>query len=150
RCQFMKKLVLGVAALVLGSSPIFAGSLLEIGDAGESLLTAQIANSLPGGTPLTDILGTLEPGGADLFKIYLTGGQTFSATTTQSFLLNAFDSQLFLFDSTGKGVYANDDDPNSPPQSTLPSGIIYTPNASGLYYLAISGSGYLPVSATGF
>jgi hypothetical protein len=47
-------------------------------------------------------------------------------------------------------VYANDDDPSSPPQSTLPAGISFTPAASGLYYLAIAGTGFMPVSSGGF
>jgi hypothetical protein len=101
--------------------------------------------------PSTPSQGFLEAGGADVFKIFLTGGQTFSATTSASSLaFNNFDSQLFLFDSAGLGVYANDDDTTSPPQSTLPSAIAFTPAAAGIYYLAIAGSGFLPLSGGGF
>jgi hypothetical protein len=123
----------------------------ETGDAGQSLSSAQFVNLQPGGTALDAIRGVLDAGDADIFAIYLTGGRTFSATTTASSLLfNTFDTQLFLFNSSGVGVYANDDDPSSPPQSTLPAAISLTPSASGIYYLAISGSGYLPVSSGGF
>lgn len=120
----------------------------EIGDAGQTLITAQPVNTLPLGTPLSAIFGNLELGGADIFGIYLTGGQTFSATTVNGSTF--IDTQLFLFTSAGLGVYANDDDPNSPPQSTLPAGISFTPIASGFYYLAVSGAGFMPVSSGGF
>jgi hypothetical protein len=138
-----------LASAVLSAGLALPATITEIGDAGELLGTAQVADSQPGGTSLTNIYGFLESGGADLFRIYLTGGQTFSATTTLSGDANFFDSQLFLFDSAGMGIYANDDDDNSPPQSTLPASISFTPSASGTYYLAISGSGYLPASAGG-
>ena len=125
-----------------------AGTYTEFGDAGQTLSTAQVTGGFPQETPLTHIVGTLGPGQADIFLIRLTGGQTFSATTVSS-SSNFFDTQLFLFDSNGRGVYANDDDPDSPPQSTLPASDILTPVFPGLYYLAISGSGFLPQSAAG-
>ena len=65
----------------------FAGTIYtEVGDAGELLGTAALVNTSPGGTALTAIDGTLSPylDSADQFKIYLTGGQTFSATTTSN------------------------------------------------------------------
>jgi hypothetical protein len=141
---------LSLAAFLWMSSTANSGTFAELGDAGQTLGSAQPVNTLPGGTPLTNITGFLEQGGADLFQIFLTGGKTFSATTTLSGVANFFDMQLFLFDASGLGVYANDDDPTSPPQSTLPSGITFTPSASGVFFLAISGSGFMPVSAGGF
>ena len=137
--------LLGLLVIPAG---LYAGTYSEIGDAGKTIGTAQLVNGLPGGTPLAEIFGTLTASDADIFAIFVTGGQTFSATTVSN-SSNFFDTQLFLFDSTGKGVYANDDDPDSPPQSTLPASHTLTPVAPGLYYLAISGSGYLPVSAGG-
>src|SRR4051812_40631837 len=59
---------------------------IEAGDAGESIFSAQLVNSQPASTALDAIRGNLETGGADLFQIYLTGGQTFSATTSASSL----------------------------------------------------------------
>jgi hypothetical protein len=123
---------------------------VDDGAPSQSLGTAQLVNTMPGGTPLDEIVGTLSPGVAILYEIYLPDGITFSATTT--FLANpanptAFDTELFLFNSTGLGVYANDDDPNAPPQSTLPTGDTFSPTTSGIYYLAIAGAGYLPVSS---
>jgi hypothetical protein len=146
----VRKLCCGIAALAALWAGTSSGVIyVEVPDAGESLATAQNVNTQPGGTALDAIEGVLT-GGADLFKIILTGGGTFSATTTASSLaFNNFDMQLFLFNSAGIGVYANDDDPTFGPQSTLPSGIGFTPAASGIYYLAISGTGYLPRSAGG-
>jgi hypothetical protein len=142
-----------IALLALGglsAATSFAANIyVEGSDAGQTIAAAQPVSTLPGGTTLDAIRGTLFSG-ADVFKIYLTGGQTFSATTTASTLpYNNFDTELFLFDSAGLGVYANDDSSVSPPQSTLPAGSAFTPSASGIYYLALSSSGYTPVSAGG-
>lgn len=119
----------------------------EIGDAGQTLAEAQPAVSSLG-LPLTGIEGFLGPSEADLFALFLTGGRTFSASTVSN-TSNFFDTQLFLFHSAGLGVYANDDDPDSPPQSTLPSFVSLTPSASGIYYLGIAGASFNPVSAGG-
>ena len=43
----------------------------------------------------------------DLYRICLTGGGSFSATTVGR--ARRLDTQLFLFDGAGRGVYANDD-----------------------------------------
>jgi hypothetical protein len=77
---------------------------------------------------LTSISGTVSSGtDADMYQIFISSPGTFSATTvgTPGTLT---DTQLFLFDASGFGVYANDDattaftlrahlppgDPNSP------------------------------------
>lgn len=143
-----------LAALMLGGLYAAAASsanvYVETGDAGQTIATAQAVNTLVGGTALDAIQGTLSSG-ADLFKIYLTGGQAFSATTTASSIaFNNFDTELFLFNSLGLGVYANDDDASAGGgQSTLPAGPGFAPTASGVYYLGIAGTGYLPVSTGG-
>jgi len=76
---------------------------IEIGDAGNLPGTAQD----PGGVgPLTSIAGTAGGGDEDMYKICITNPSAFSATTGA---MADFDTQLFLFDSTGRGVYSNDD-----------------------------------------
>lgn len=155
-----------VTAISLLFAVLFSGqaqalTFTESSDAGESLSTAQVIPLEPLPLlPLESISGSLT-GDADLFQIYLTGGQTFSATTLNADTLIELpvdallgnptdilqDPQLFLFDSSGKGVYANNDFFGSP-QATLPSGG-FSPKDSGIYYLAISGSGYYPVSSQG-
>lgn len=142
----MKKLaqVTALSALVasVSSGQAQAATFTEIGDAGETLGTAQVISS--GQQPLESISGALS-GDADLFQIFVTGGRTFSATTVGG---ASFDTQLFLFDSAGVGVYGNDNSSVSPDQSTLPTGG-FSPAASGIYSLGISGFNYDPVSALG-
>lgn len=133
-------------------------SFVETDDAGEDLDGAvPIAADLV--QPLTSISGSLF-GDADLFKIFISGDQPFSATTLSPETLldlpidNTLgiptglleDPQLFLFDAMGKGVFGNDDLFGST-QSTLPS--MANPLSPGIYFLAISGFGYNPVSAGG-
>ena len=133
-------------------------SFTEAIDAGETLNAA--ASIASGMESLTSISGIID-GDADIFKIFLTGGQTFSATTINLDTIIGIpsddllgsptdliaDPQLFLFDGSGKGIYANDDSFGFP-QATLPSGG-FSPTESGFYFLAISSSGYNPVSMGG-
>ena len=161
----MKKfaMVTGLTTLVtaLASSQAQAVSFTEMGDAGESISTAQ-AVAAPGTVPLDSIAGSLASlNEADLFQIFLTGGRTFSATTrnaaTDQAVIDAaigipitvaLNPQLFLLDANGRGVYANDDNSGSS-QATLLSGGLFSPQQSGIYYLGISGSGDNPVSTAG-
>jgi hypothetical protein len=144
--------------VLLAAGPIQAASFAEIGDAGESLLNAASVTSEQS-SPLELISGVLS-GDVDLFKIFLTGNQQFSATTRNSdtdqipidLALGlpvdlVIDPQLFLFDALGKGVYANDDLFGST-QATLTSGGL-SPLAAGIYFLGVSGSGLNPFSANG-
>ncbi len=136
-----------LAILAVGN--VNAGTYLESGDAGELSFSAQNTSNLPG-LPLDAIRGNLSssfgPDAADLYRIQLTAGTAFSATTTASnFSFNNFDTMLFLFDQNGHGLVANDDDPSVGPQSS----IFFAPTYTGLYYLGISGSGYVPVGSHG-
>jgi hypothetical protein len=156
--NFTPVTVLSVMMAVMSSGHAQAVTFTESDDAGELLNTAQV--TLQGTQPIESISGTLSED-ADLFQIFLTGGQTFSATTLNLDTLIQIpidetlgaptdllgDPQLFLFDSFGRGVYANDDSFGSS-QSTLPS-LSFSPVESGIYYLAISSFGYDPISAGG-
>jgi hypothetical protein len=142
RRRFVGKKTTAVAcALVtlLAAASAFAGSWSEgPGDAGDLVPTAQV----PVGAGSLDLITGSVPTGTDedLYKICLTGGQTFSATTVGQTV--RWDTQLFLFDAGGAGVYANDDAapfiPPVWPLSILPAGDPLTPSAPGVYYLAIS------------
>jgi|GEM_PF-1454287 len=129
------------------ASTCFAGPIeVESGDAGQLTGSAQ---GFAGSGAITAIQGGLTGGNdmADMFRLYLSAGQAFYATTTASGLaFNNFDTSLFLFDSSGHGLVANDDDPNVGPTSTI-NGFI--PTVTGYYYLAIAGTGYIPVSPGG-
>ena len=128
------KLVLIVMSCV-APTVLYGDAFTEVGDAGGLPATAEVTT---GAGALTEIDGTLAPSSgdvADMYKIYITGGGTFSATTVGG---PSFDSELFLFDSAGVGVYANDDVSGFGAPSTLPAGNALTPTAAGFYYLAIS------------
>ena len=95
------KTALLVSLLALAPSA-FATTFVEVGDAGQTIATAQ---STPPG-PLTSITGGLGSAtDVDFFKIYLTGG-FFRATTTAL----GFDSILSLWDTSGITRLLNNDD----------------------------------------
>ena len=119
----------------------------EVGDAGDSLATAQTTTNTM--QTFDQIQGTLSPtagDAVDMYKIFITGGGDFSAKTIGGV---AFDSELYLFDSTGKGVYANDDTNGFLTPSVLPANNPLTPTVAGYYYLAISQCCDQPLSADG-
>jgi len=122
-------------------------TVTEIGDTGQLADgTAQDTTNLGIGQVLTQITGTLSDGNdVDVYRITLAGDQTFSATSDVS---TAFDSQLFLFDGGGLGVYADDDSAGSL-QAALPAGNALTPANAGTYYLAITRYNNDPSSASG-
>jgi hypothetical protein len=133
--------IVGAVVCVLAVTGVAgAVTVTESGDAG----------SLPAGAQTTTgavdlITGNIGgPVDEDVYKICLEGNKTFSARTEGSEL---FDPQLFLFDATGRGVFANDDFVGL--QSTLPAGHPLTPSAGGVYYLAISSFFNRPVSPGG-
>lgn len=135
-------------------------NFIESNDAGESLAAA-VSVVTDQVMSLDSISGTLSED-ADLFRIFLTGGQTFSAATVSAETVEiptnqaagipidvVIDPKIFLFDEQGNGVYANDDLFGAT-QSTLPSGPGgFSPEASGIYFLGISGTGYEAASANG-
>jgi hypothetical protein len=144
--------MLGLAlALALAAAPAAtAATWTEVGDAGTLPSNAQVAFGDGG---LTSISGSLNSTtDRDMFEIYIDGGGTFSATTVAQ-PGTVFDTQLFLFDSSGMGVYASDDDPSaagaSQFRSTLPASNPLTPVASGYYFLLIDNSPSFPTGAGG-
>ena len=102
-----------------------ATTYFEFSDAGETILTAL---PLPVGT--TAIVGGISTD-ADMYSFYWGGGM-FQADTFGT----AFDTQLFLFDSTGAGVWANDDAVSA--CCGFRSEIIDAALAAGTYFIAIS------------
>jgi hypothetical protein len=117
----------------------------EVDDAGELPGSAQVTT---GFGLMAGIEGTLvdRAGETDMYRIDICDPANFSATTANT--ATGFDTQLFLFDSAGLGVAANDDLP--PGGGDLRSRLTNTfvPGA-GQYYLAISSWNRDPYSATG-
>ncbi|NES82734.1 MAG: hypothetical protein F6K10_15745, partial [Moorea sp. SIO2B7] len=140
--SFVKKVSMGSAGaafIALGiAGTAQAATFNEVGDAGQTLGTAK---SL--GNGITQINGTRDGDDPDLYSFFWNGG-TFSADTLGSSL---FDTQLFLFDSDGLGVIANDDG-GFPFPDVFRSG--FSINLSqGLYYLGITEFNSDPFSSGG-
>ena len=146
--KIIRPLLAVIGTLVFASNPLQAQIFTEIGDAGQTLGTAQGAG-LVNGAPLSMILGTISsPTDADLFAFNITTPMTFSATTNGGTTM--IDTALFLFNSSGMAIYTNDDANGGSLQSTLPAGTSFTMSlAPGLYYLGISLSGNEPVNSNG-
>jgi len=134
-----------------------------------ALITASGAGALPGAAEdltllnPTEITGSIPDTtdpllGVNMFKIDIVDFASFSAITLSS-PFGITDTELFLFDSSGRGVYANDDinglnTPSclpsqvaNPCSSPLPSGV--GPTMDGIYYLAITRSSNMPLSSSG-
>lgn len=120
---------LRLPGLLLGTAlTLPAQSWTEFGDAGPLPNIAQV----PVGTgPLAAIVGALTQNDADMYLIQIDAPAAFSATTLGSAI---GDTQLFLFDTSGRGV-SFDDDGASATYSTLSGANVLRP---GKYLLAIS------------
>jgi hypothetical protein len=133
-----------LASLVLLLLAPAANAADEVGDAGDLPATAQDLT----GAPVESIAGTLVEGtDIDMYRLCLDGGGSFSASAVGG---TAVDTQLFLFDASGRGVYANDDQQEGVViQSLLPAGHPLTPSAQGEYLLAVGAYNIDPQSAGG-
>lgn len=106
-----------------------ASAATEFDDAGDLPATAQDLS----GETVEQIVGNFLDGeDVDMYRLCLEGGGTFSASTIGG---TPVDTQLYLFDSNGRGVYGNDDSAGK--QSLLPAGHVLTPSARGEYLLAV-------------
>ena len=140
---------------VLSAAPLaFGGPVLEVGDAGDLPGSAHPTGA--GAVPT--IAGSIATAtDADMYAITITTPAAFSASTigpTGVGILS--DTQLFLFDSSGMGIYANDDSPSGGLRSLLPlkGDLSFNPNglgpsAPGLYYLVVTSYNTDPVSGAG-
>ena len=144
----MKRIIgslFAVAASVALVSSASAITWIEVGDAGQSIATAQTPT--PAGQPLNNIFGSfLSTSDVDIYTIFISNPALFSATTVLG-TSTLIDTQLFLFNSSGLPVSMNDDAPGgSTIQSTLPLANTPGPLTAGIYYLAISLSDNEPVN----
>jgi hypothetical protein len=113
------------------------------------------------GTGVTEIQGGLsgDPNDVSLFEISILDPLDFSALTVDAGPFGIPDTELFLFNSAGLGVYFNDDITPSNTLSCLPSSGLANPcptPAAGLgpatagnYYLGIARSANAPLDASG-
>ncbi|MEP7182721.1 MAG: PEP-CTERM sorting domain-containing protein [Betaproteobacteria bacterium] len=75
--------------------------------------------------------------GVDLYAIRIVDGATFTASTAAG-SANMDDPALYLFDSSGMGLYMNNDSSLTDFNATLPTGSAFGPVSAGLYYLGIA------------
>jgi hypothetical protein len=153
--RLLAAMTLMACAWPLAASAGFHWAESGPGGAGDGLTTAQVTYSatfealdritggltasapdLNGGSPIYQV---------DLFKIRVADVSAFSAWTTGS---TAFDTQLYLIDKDGKGVYTNDDN-GLDLLSLLPAASALGPLSADVYYLAIAFGGYLAQDAGG-
>jgi hypothetical protein len=128
-----------VAAATLGSLPASAGTWSEVGDAGQTQLSAQVTGS---NRPLNSITGNLssDTDPVDLYLINIFDPNGFSAATSGPVEL---DTQLMLFTLSGDPVYMNDDEPSGNTfWSLLPQGSGQGPLSAGMYLLAVTLAGF--------
>jgi len=132
-------LALGLAL----STTANAATWTEVGDAGDTVLTAQ---SIPAGSQsLDEIFGTISGTTADvdIYRIFIDDPEGFSAATIGGDSKCAecagqeFDAKLALFDDTGLGLYRNDDREVNVGDAALPAGDPLGPATAGYYLLAI-------------
>lgn len=157
--KFKQRLLAGLALSAAFAYPLTASAGFQWTEtgatgAGDSLTTAQITYSA-GYETLSSITGGLtaslaDPNGGspiyqvDLFKIRVADVSAFSAWTTGQ---TAFDTQLYLIDKDGKGVYSNDDN-GFDLLSLLPAASALGPLSADVYYLAIAFSGYVALDTS--
>lgn len=107
--------------------------IIESGDAGELLTTAQSV-----GNSTTQITGTAGSSDVDMYNFSWGGGALTIDTVGSS-----FDTDLYLFGSTGLGIAENDD------AVGLLSQLIFASLSSGDYFVAIANCCQDPISAGG-
>ncbi|MET0106126.1 MAG: DVUA0089 family protein [Sedimenticola sp.] len=116
----MKKLACLIVCMLAGTAQ--ATTVAEIGDAGDLMGSAQVL-----GAGTTAITGSGGSGDIDLYSFGWSGG-SFTASTSAS-----IDPQLFLFNSSGYGILADDDSAGGL------NSLISLTLAAGNYFLAING-----------
>jgi hypothetical protein len=129
-------------AISLGLAPS-AFAVSESGNAGDLPSTSQDLGS----GAVTSIFGSFSGGDdVDMYRVCLTDGASFSASTVGASML---DTQLFLLDADGLGVYSNDDAGIGMRGSLLPSAHRFSPAGPGEYFIAISSFNNDPQSDAG-
>lgn len=150
-----KRILTTATLLALGTAAasVQAQTWTKTGNPGNLISTAQVTvgtgalESITGAFSYTTTGSertTINISNPDLFAIRIDGTSPFSATTLGQ-PSDLYDTQLFLFDSAGYGVYANDD------AFAFGTGALISPDISpapGLYYLGIASEGIVARSGS--
>jgi hypothetical protein len=144
----VKKTFFGLTVLIAASTMSWGSTIWHEGDGGQGDaggLPASANITQGSGGPLTDIIGSLSDatGGADMYEISIVNPAAFSATVTGNGNNPIVNSAIYLFDSTGTGLFGNDNISAVNPLSSIPVGTTSSLLA-GLYYILIVPSGHLP------
>ena len=146
RIRMLAAATLAVTGMLLAASASRAAPFNEIGDAGDLPGTARAA---VGVGPLTQILGTYSSeGDADLYRIRIVTPNLFTVNVTSP----SEDPHVWLFQTSGIGIAANDDDPSGflGVAPVLPAGnVLYSSLPVGEYLLGVSKSGIEALNAGG-
>jgi hypothetical protein len=147
----------GIFFAALVSVPCMAwGSIIIASGAGPLLSSADNLS----GVDVTEIQGSLttDPTSVSLFEIDILNVFDFSALTVDAGPFGIPDTELFLFDSSGAGVYFNDDISGGDTLSCLPSSDSANPcpalapglgpASPGIYYLGIARSADGPLDGS--
>ncbi len=154
RGEIIKLLTKLAVAAVLSLGLSFGDTVVASGAGPLPGSAEDLTNQLPNA-----ITGSLEfPNGVSMFEIRILNYLDFSAVTVPVGAYAVPDTELFLFNSSGYGVYGNDDISGGDTLSCLPSGSGSNPCAygrngigptsNGIYYLAITRSANGPLSGT--
>ena len=141
----------GIGVCIFGCTAMAGPDWIEDGDAGSSIGGAQDTTSVG---LLNTIAGTL--GGADqedIYRLIIEDANDIASPVDFGLLPGSdpeFNPALWLFDSEGFGVLGNDDDPIL----GGPGARLITPSTDGvtlllppgIYYLAVTESGNVPLS----
>jgi hypothetical protein len=139
--QLKLRIPIALAILSLLALAPAAGAADEVGDAGDLPATAQDLTAAGVDTINGAVADATD---IDMYRVCVDGGGSFSASSIGG---TSVDTQLFLFDPSGRGVYANDDRMDGVVQSLLPAGHELTPQAPGEYYLAVGAYNLDPLGA---
>ena len=132
------------ASLLVLAAPAMAAD--EVGDAGETLATAQVVGNVTIINGTLANLGTAPIDDIDLYQIFLSSPTTTTVTVTSNLTADN-DSQLFLFDSAGVFLVVDDDSgPGLLPQLDPED---FAGLLAGTYYLGINLFNTDPILAGG-
>jgi hypothetical protein len=151
-----KLLLSAVAVLALICTSSARADTVVASGAGSLPVSAENLTSMN----VTEITGSIvDQLGVEMFEIDITNAAGFSATTVNAGAFGIPDTELFLFDSSGMGVYGNDDIDGGNTLSCLPSAVVSNPCSSsrptgvgpvtdGDYFLAITRSANSPLDGS--
>lgn len=152
-------LAMTAASSTLAGPDVIEPQLFAGPDAGPIPLSAYYGIEPFPGAPMNTISGILDlPSGdrEDMYAIHINNPAAFSARTTTTVFRGGqsdFDSVLWLFDSAGNPLLANDNrapgDFGSLISSPATDGTGQVIPGPGTYFIAISGAGREPISAAG-